>query len=169
MAGERDSRSGAGVTDSASTDDRVIDAFIDALWAERGLSRNTLTAYASDLRQFAGWLQRKDRNLLSVERGQIRFRVNPIRRIDRHRRDAITVVEQISGELRAHAVVAAGLQERMARPAQRAAVLREQRTQDRFAAREHGFEHVGRVGRRANRKNSDPRPASTASKVKPAR
>jgi integrase/recombinase XerD len=59
------------VTDSASSDDRIIDAFIDALWAEHGLSRNTLTAYASDLRQFAGWLQQKDRNLLSVERGQI--------------------------------------------------------------------------------------------------
>lgn len=52
-------------------DDRIIDAFIDALWAERGLSRNTLAAYGSDLRQFAGWLLARERGLLSIERGQI--------------------------------------------------------------------------------------------------
>jgi integrase/recombinase XerD len=55
----------------AAADDRIIDAFIDALWAERGLSRNTLAAYGSDLRQFAGWLLTKERNLLAVEREQI--------------------------------------------------------------------------------------------------
>ncbi len=52
-------------------DDRMIDAFTDALWAERGLSRNTLAAYGSDLRQFDGWLQAAGRDLLSVERSQI--------------------------------------------------------------------------------------------------
>lgn len=55
----------------STTDDRMIDAFIDALWAERGLSRNTLAAYGSDLRQFAAWLLARERNLLSVERGLI--------------------------------------------------------------------------------------------------
>jgi integrase/recombinase XerD len=55
----------------ASVDDRTIDAFIDALWAERGLSRNTLAAYGSDLRQFDGWLRTAGRDLLSVERSQI--------------------------------------------------------------------------------------------------
>jgi integrase/recombinase XerD len=57
----------------ASADDRIIDVFIDALWAERGLSRNTLAAYGSDLRQFAGWLLTKERNLLAVEREHIQF------------------------------------------------------------------------------------------------
>lgn len=56
---------------SSSGDDPIIDAFIDALWAERGLSRNTLAAYASDLRQFAGWLLERENTLLGVERGQI--------------------------------------------------------------------------------------------------
>jgi integrase/recombinase XerD len=51
--------------------DPVIDQFIDALWAERGLSRNTLAAYASDLRGFAGWLAARQQLLKQVERGQI--------------------------------------------------------------------------------------------------
>ena len=34
----------------------AIDAFIDALWLEDGLSKNTLQAYGRDLRLFAGWL-----------------------------------------------------------------------------------------------------------------
>ncbi|MBP7566657.1 MAG: site-specific tyrosine recombinase XerD [Burkholderiaceae bacterium] len=35
----------------------AIDAFIDALWLEEGLSRNTLAAYRRDLSLYAGWLQ----------------------------------------------------------------------------------------------------------------
>ena len=39
-------------------DDRhLIESFADALWMERGLSRNTLAAYQSDLRKVADWLQ----------------------------------------------------------------------------------------------------------------
>ncbi|KQR50013.1 site-specific tyrosine recombinase XerD [Acidovorax sp. Leaf160] len=34
----------------------AIDTFIDALWLEDGLSRNTLAAYRQDLRLYAGWL-----------------------------------------------------------------------------------------------------------------
>ncbi len=34
----------------------AIDAFIDALWLEEGLSKNTLTAYRRDLALFALWL-----------------------------------------------------------------------------------------------------------------
>ncbi|MEJ2590566.1 MAG: site-specific tyrosine recombinase XerD [Candidatus Thiodiazotropha sp.] len=38
-------------------DDRqLIDRFTDALWLERGLSRNTLAAYRSDLGRLAAWL-----------------------------------------------------------------------------------------------------------------
>ena len=33
-----------------------IDAFIDALWLEDGLSRNTLAAYRRDLSLYATWL-----------------------------------------------------------------------------------------------------------------
>jgi len=37
--------------------DPTIERFLDALWLEAGLSRNTLSAYRSDLEHFAGWLK----------------------------------------------------------------------------------------------------------------
>ncbi len=40
-----------------------IDAFIDALWLEEGLSRNTLAAYRRDLTLYALWLQGQGRDL----------------------------------------------------------------------------------------------------------
>lgn len=43
-----------------------IERFADALWMERGLSRNTLSAYQSDLARLAGWL-RKQREVTLLE------------------------------------------------------------------------------------------------------
>ncbi|MDR7376457.1 integrase/recombinase XerD [Rhodoferax ferrireducens] len=40
-----------------------IDAFIDALWLEQGLSKNTLAAYRRDLALLAAWLQPQPRAL----------------------------------------------------------------------------------------------------------
>lgn len=40
-----------------------IDAFIDALWLEEGLARNTLAAYRRDLTLFAAWLAAQGRDL----------------------------------------------------------------------------------------------------------
>ena len=49
-----------------------IEQFLDALWMERGLSDNTLSAYRNDLTQFALWLQQHQQpNLLGVERNQL--------------------------------------------------------------------------------------------------
>jgi integrase/recombinase XerD len=45
-------------------DDAEIDAFVDALWLEEGLSRNTLTAYRRDLTLYARWLRAGGRTLL---------------------------------------------------------------------------------------------------------
>jgi integrase/recombinase XerD len=42
------------VTASSSQD--LLDGFIDHLWLEDGLSKNTLVSYRLDLAQFAGWL-----------------------------------------------------------------------------------------------------------------
>jgi integrase/recombinase XerD len=39
--------------------DVVVERFADALWMERGLSRNTLSAYQSDLNKLAEWLVSK--------------------------------------------------------------------------------------------------------------
>lgn len=47
----------------------LIDQFLDASWVEQGLSRNTLSAYGSDLRIFAKWL--RGRSLLEVDSGQV--------------------------------------------------------------------------------------------------
>jgi integrase/recombinase XerD len=46
--------------------DASVDAFIDALWLEEGLSRNTLTAYRRDLELYARWLQGRGRTLLET-------------------------------------------------------------------------------------------------------
>lgn len=47
----------------------LIEGFADALWMERGLSANTLSAYQSDLRAFAHWIAReRARSLISAQR-----------------------------------------------------------------------------------------------------
>jgi integrase/recombinase XerD len=43
----------------------LIDRFIDQLWLEEGLARNTLEAYRRDLRQFADWLEARDEHGLA--------------------------------------------------------------------------------------------------------
>ncbi|HZY16723.1 MAG TPA: site-specific tyrosine recombinase XerD [Ramlibacter sp.] len=42
-----------------------VDAFIDALWLEDGLARNTLAAYRRDLTLYAGWLAQAGKQLRS--------------------------------------------------------------------------------------------------------
>ena len=41
------------------TSQHAIDAFIDALWLEEGLSKNTLAAYRRDLSLLAQWLAQR--------------------------------------------------------------------------------------------------------------
>ncbi len=52
----------------ADTDTATIDAFLDTLWMERGLSANTLSAYGTDLRGLAGWLAGRSRTLHDARR-----------------------------------------------------------------------------------------------------
>ena len=42
----------------------VVEQFLSALWLERGLSENTITAYRSDLYSYSGWLALASRDLL---------------------------------------------------------------------------------------------------------
>ena len=44
----------------------LIDNFIDELWLEKGLSKNTLTAYRNDIQTFSNWY--KGNSLLEVDR-----------------------------------------------------------------------------------------------------
>lgn len=55
-----------------STSQDLLDSFIDHLWLEDGLSRNTLVSYRLDLTQFAEWLQKTcDKSLLEVSQADI--------------------------------------------------------------------------------------------------
>jgi integrase/recombinase XerD len=51
--------------------DDLIPEFINSLWLERGFSRNTLTAYQTDLKLFAEWLIVKKTPLAAVKREDI--------------------------------------------------------------------------------------------------
>ncbi|MGI9133009.1 MAG: site-specific tyrosine recombinase XerD [Rhodoferax sp.] len=48
---------------TAVVDDAAVDGFIDALWLEEGLSRNTLSAYRRDLTLLARWQMQRGCNL----------------------------------------------------------------------------------------------------------
>lgn len=45
---------------SAATNQQLVDQFIDALWLEDGLARNTLDAYRRDLQLFCHWLEGRE-------------------------------------------------------------------------------------------------------------
>jgi integrase/recombinase XerD len=55
----------------SSQSKQIIDSFLDALWMERGLSDNTLSAYRSDLYKFSQWLQQQKIELLKVQANEI--------------------------------------------------------------------------------------------------
>ena len=48
-----------------------IDAFIDALWLEEGLSKNTLAAYRRDISMLAEWLAEQDQRLDDMPEHQL--------------------------------------------------------------------------------------------------
>jgi integrase/recombinase XerD len=54
-----------------ASDDRRIEAFLDACWAERGLSGNTLRAYRSDLRALAGYLEGQGTTITRASRSDL--------------------------------------------------------------------------------------------------
>lgn len=49
----------------------VIERFIDAVWMERGLSRNTLSAYRTDLTTLARWLAERRRPIEAARRADL--------------------------------------------------------------------------------------------------
>lgn len=52
---------------SQSGDDALLDAFLDAVWLQSGLSDNTLSAYRSDLAKFIRWIGGRDYSLLTAD------------------------------------------------------------------------------------------------------
>ena len=55
----------------SDADEGIIEAFLDALWMERGLSENTLKAYRADLVHFTRFASARRLGLLEVERGHV--------------------------------------------------------------------------------------------------
>ncbi len=53
------------------TGETLIDAFIDALWLEEGLSKNTLAAYRRDLSLYAHWLAARQRILTDTQQADL--------------------------------------------------------------------------------------------------
>jgi len=58
-------------TGVSEQDQQTIDAFLDALWMERGLRQNTLNAYRTDLRGLARWMAGQGRGLLAAGRADL--------------------------------------------------------------------------------------------------
>ncbi|MEM8548580.1 MAG: site-specific integrase, partial [Pseudomonadota bacterium] len=67
MAGQ-DTTHNAAALDSAES---IIDKFLDAIWMERGLSKNTLGAYRADLMALARWLGGKDVELAAATKDDL--------------------------------------------------------------------------------------------------
>jgi len=53
------------------SDETLVDPFIDALWLEEGLSKNTLAAYRRDLTKYATWLRARDRLLTGTSEADL--------------------------------------------------------------------------------------------------
>jgi integrase/recombinase XerD len=58
-------------SESSQLDAIQLDAFIDHLWLEDGLSKNTLESYRADLSQFNTWLISKKSHLLAATQADI--------------------------------------------------------------------------------------------------
>ena len=55
-----------------AVNEKLLDAFVDTLWLEDGLSRNTLESYRGDIRQFGEWLkERSGKTLCAADHGDI--------------------------------------------------------------------------------------------------
>lgn len=64
--------SAAVFSDGASPEDvAAIERFLDRLWMERGLSKNTQASYRSDLALFARWLRPQGLELVRAQEGHI--------------------------------------------------------------------------------------------------
>jgi integrase/recombinase XerD len=51
--------------------EQAIDRFLDAAWMERGLSKNTLSAYRTDLMALARWVARRGLPITEAERSDV--------------------------------------------------------------------------------------------------
>jgi integrase/recombinase XerD len=55
----------------SNSDRQILDAFIDNIWIEKGLSQNTLDSYRSDLEQFSSWLEKNNLSYINTSKKEI--------------------------------------------------------------------------------------------------
>lgn len=55
----------------ASEDKRLLERYLDVVWVEKGLSKNTLESYRHDLQNFAQWLQLQGCSFPAVSSAQL--------------------------------------------------------------------------------------------------
>ena len=55
----------------SDSDRQILDAFIDNIWIEKGLSQNTLDSYRSDLEQFSSWLEKNNLSYIKTSKTEI--------------------------------------------------------------------------------------------------
>ena len=55
----------------SDSDRQILDAFIDNIWIEKGLSQNTLDSYRSDLEQFSSWLEKNNLSYINTSKKEI--------------------------------------------------------------------------------------------------
>ncbi len=55
----------------SDSDRQILDAFIDNIWIEKGLSQNTLDSYRSDLEQFSTWLEKNNLTYIKTSKKEI--------------------------------------------------------------------------------------------------
>ena len=65
------SGAGDGEDPTLAASEQLIDRFLDAAWMERGLSRNTLTAYRTDLVALARWLAGQGKEISRTRRADV--------------------------------------------------------------------------------------------------
>ena len=66
------------------TFEQVVLAFLTDLERERGLARNTIDAYRSDLVQFGAFLAHRRRDVLAVEHAELAAFLEELRRLRRN-------------------------------------------------------------------------------------
>ncbi len=57
--------------DVGSGDNLLIDSFLDSMWMEKGLSKNTLSSYRLDLKYFDQWLTEIGQTMVTVDKSHI--------------------------------------------------------------------------------------------------
>lgn len=55
----------------SSSDQSIVEKFLDALWLEKGLSENTLKSYRHDLESFSDWLVEESLSITTVRRSDL--------------------------------------------------------------------------------------------------